>query len=457
MKIKKRAKYKYILMLTSVLFYSLIVSACASTPAAFREMDRAVAQGDFSTALEILVNAQQEGRPLYSERNAILLHLDKGLLEHYAGNYENSSRDLQFAERLIEEAYTRSITEGFFSFIINDNTREYPGEDFEDIYINVFNALNYFNRGNIEGALVEIRKLSMSSGKLDMLARRHEFTDPNTGATLEEMVERETGISQLPETRSVNFSNSALARFLGALFYQGDGNTDAARIEFDQVHRAFSTNRNIYRHPVPAAVEQARNIPQGQARLNIISFAGLSPIKEERLIVHYLPFRHPVLRVAAFRLPVLVRRPSIITRIEVVVNGTERFDLELLEDMNAVIEETFNARFSSILLKTYIRTILKYAAADIAAMEAINLQGELAGALIAVAARTAMDLSESADTRMSRYLPGRAYIGGINLDPGTYSVIINYYQGSNVITRAEYPNVVVSRNRLNLLESVNLR
>jgi hypothetical protein len=68
-----------------------------------------------------------------------------------------------------------------------------------------------------------------------------------------------------------------------------------------------------------------------------------------------------------------------------------------------------------------------------------------------------MDLSEAADTRMSRYLPDKAYIGGINLDPGVYSVIINYYSGNDLITGVEYRDVTVSQNGLNLLESVNLR
>jgi hypothetical protein len=125
--------------------------------------------------------------------------------------------------------------------------------------------------------------------------------------------------------------------------------------------------------------------------------------------------------------------------------------------MNSVIEETFNARYSNILLKTFIRTLLKYAASDIAVFETTRQQGQSAGLLAALAARTALELSEGADTRMSRYLPGRAYIGGVNLDPGTYSVIINYYQGNNIIAKEEYNDVNVKLNALNLLETVNLK
>jgi len=440
-----------------ILPFFFIFISCATSQNMFREMDNAVSHSNFSEALEELVKGQQGRRAVYPQGNAISLYLDKGLLEHYAKNYVNSSNDLQFAERLIEEAYTKSITEGFFSYILNDNVKDYPGEDFENIYINVFNALNYYNRGNIEGALVEIRKLSMSSGKLDMLARKYEYTDPRTGSSIGEIVQKETGVTELPQTIAVSFSNSALARFLGALFYQAEGNAESARLEFNQVQRAFISNAGIYSHPLPAAVEQARNVPPGKARLNIISFTGLSSIKQEAVITTFLPFLHPILSVGFFKIPVMLRRPSIITGIEVVVNGTNRFDLELLEDMNAVIEDTFNARYSNILLKTYIRTILKYAVADISAIETTRQNGTGAGLLVALAARTAMDISERADTRMSRYLPGRAYIGGVNLDPGTYSVIINYYQGKNIISSEKFNDVIVKQTGLNLLESVNLK
>jgi len=435
----------------------VFVLSCATKTYAFNEIDNAVLYADFHSALNLITKSQTSSAAIYSANNAISLFIDKGLLEYYAGNYAASSADLQNAERLIEEAYTKSITQGFFSYILNDNVKEYPGEDFEDIYINIFNALNYYNRGNIEGALVEIRKLSSSNGKLDMLSRKYEYKDPRTGAGLRDMARNETGISQMPETISVNFSNSALARFLGALFYQAYGNADASRIELEQVQRAFNTNRNIYRSPIPRTVAETRSIPAGKARLNIISFTGLSPVKEEQKIIHYLPFRHPVLQIALFKLPVLKERPSRITRIEVIVDKEDSFNLELLEDLGAVIKETYNARYSNIVLKTYIRTISKYVAADIAAMETIKNKDELSGLLVAIAARTAMDISESADIRMSRFLPGKAYIGGINLDPGTYSVRINYYNNNSLLNHDNYNNVVVNQNGLNLLQSVNLR
>ena len=433
------------------------VLSCATSSKEYKEIDHSVDQSNYTAAVNTIAKRQDSRKVLYSQKNAVMLFLDKGLLEHYAGNYSASSADLQNAERLIEEAYTKSISEGFLSYIANDNIKEYPGEDFENIYLNVFNALNYYNRDDIEGALVEIRKLSNTSGKLSMLSQKYEYKDPKTGAGLNDTVRKETGVGDLPDVKSVNFSNSALARYLGALFYQADGNTDSSRIEFDQVYRAYSTNRNIYSGAVPKAVEQARDVPDGMARLNIISFTGLSPVKEQKLVIHYLPFQHPVLQIAAFKLPVMVERPSVINRIEVEVDGEKKFDLELLEDMGAVIEETFNARYSNILLKTYIRTIIKYVVADVAAMEAVRRDEALAGLAIAAGARAAMDASEQADIRMSRYLPDKAYIGGINLDPGTYSVIIKYCNGNHEIYHDKFTDVTVKSGGLNLIQSVKLK
>jgi len=456
---KKRLKTNKIFQVINIFLLVSSILSCSISPGAYKEIDNAIDDSNFHQAVNEIVKKQKGKDAMYSQRNSIMLFLDKGLLEHYAGNYAASSADLQNAERLIEEAYTKSISEDFLSYIVNDNVKEYPGEDFENIYINVFNALNYYGRNNIEGALVEIRKLSNTNGKLDMISRKYDYKDPKTGSGLNDIFNNETGFSDLPDVKSVNFSNSALARYLGALFYQAEGDADSARIEFNQVYKAYSGQRNIYVGNVPNAVEDAQNVPEGMARLNIITFTGLSPVKEEQTIIQYLPFQHPVLQVATFKLPVLVKRPSQINRIEVEINGAKKFELELLENMGDVIQETFNAHYSNMYIKTYIRTIIKYVVADVAAMAAESQKDSMAfaGLMVAVAARVATDASERADTRMSRYLPDKAYIGGINLESGTYSVIINYCNGNNIIYSEKFTNVHVKSGRLNLLQSVKLK
>ena len=448
-----------------LIYFSLLAFlffSCAAGPEAYRGVDQAVRKEEFNAAVETLRKGQEGRRPAYSEKNAVSLFIDKGLLEHYAGNYAVSSQDLQEAERLIQEAFTKSVTADLASYIANDNTREYPGEDFEDIYINVFNALNYYNRGNVEGALVEIRKLTASSGKLDMLSRKYENARQGAGNGAAETL-RSFGLSTndaMPSGKPVDFSNSALARYLSALFYLSDGNADDARIEFEQLQAAFDSNAKVYYHPVPQSVADIQTVPPEQARLNIIGFTGLSPVKEEGLFYVDFPLSVPVLCQPVFKLPQFVKRPSAINRIEVVVEGEGAFNLELLEDMGAVIEETYNARFSQIFFKTFIRLLTKYAAVAVSATVARERGGdyaELTALSIIIAGKAAADASESADIRMSRYIPDKAYNGGINLDPGTYNIAVHYYSGSRIVAKDERSGVAVMADAPNLIETVSLK
>ncbi|MCL1836089.1 MAG: hypothetical protein FWG46_00930 [Treponema sp.] len=431
----------------------LSILSCASRRDFFRGLDNTVINNEFEAAISAIREGQQKKVPAYPERNAVSLFLDKGMLEYYAGNYAQSALDLQEAERLIQEAFTKSVTADIASYIANDNTKEYPGEDFEDIYLSVFNALNYYKQGDVEGALVEIRKLTMASGKLDMLSRKYEDAGRNAG----EYAKKEFGDIDIaiPEGKGpVEFSNSALARYLSVLFYLADGNKDSARIELGRLVDAFS-NRKMYRHSIPGAIAGIIDVPDGKARLNVIAFTGLSPVKIEEQFVQYWPLmQNPELRTPVFKLPAFIDRDhSGIQRIEVTVNG-EKFELELLEDMGLVMKETFSAKFMNLFLKTYIRVMIKYVAADIAALAAAQSEqyGELARFLTANGARATVYASESADIRMGRFFPNKAYVGGINLAPGAYDMIVRFPGGHTREIAVE-----VKANAVNLVDVVSLR
>lgn len=430
----------------------LLFFSCATKSEAYKDIDVAVTQNDFERGIAAIKAGQDKKPPLYPEFNAISLYLDKGLLEYYAENYKDSAQDLIEAERLIQEAFTKSVTGDIASYIANDNTKEYPGEDYEDIYICVFNALSFYNNGNTEEALVEIRKLTLPNGKLDMLSRKYEAATKSAGDYLMNGLNK-LGLRvkpELPQGDPVKFSNSALARYLGVLFYLDDNNQDAARIEYEQLKAAFSSNSKVYYNPIPKSIDGMQTVPAEKARLNVIGFAGLSPIKEEKVYEQIIPLDYPY-NVMKLKLPVLKKRPSSIRRVEVEVHGQGKFELELLEDMTTVIEETYNARFANMFFKTYIRSLLKNAAGAIASAAADNANA-YAGLFTRIGGKVAADVSESADIRMGRFFPDKAYVGAIDLDPGIYTITVNF--GGSV---KEFKDVNVREGKINLLQAVSLR
>ena len=460
------------LIIGSVVFFS-----CATKSDVYKDIDVNINSDAYDHALGIIAGGQESKKPIYPEKNLIMYYLDKGVVEHYAGKYKESAADLEEAERLIEEAYTKSVTAEVASFIVNDNTKDYAGEDYEDLYTNVFNALNYYHNGDIEGAGVEVRKMTE---KLIRLEDKYVADSGKAKEALADAINLLGGKTiELPSGMPVQVSDSALGRYLSAIIYRSMGQSDSARIDIEAISAAYEKAPAIYTNP--AWINDELTVPANQARLNILAFAGLSPVKEEEVVIcpsvfQYATYTVPYLKslekskgvvftsgydlqAILLHLPRLAPRSSIIDRIEVDVNGT-KLNLDLLEDMGAVMTETFNARLSSILIKTFVRTVIKGASLEAAAWAAVKNdkkpQPEAVAKLGAMAGMVAFDKTEAAYIRSSRYLPGKAYAGGITLNPGTYTVTINYYSGDRVAHSVE-KSLDVAAGKLNLVEAFSLK
>jgi hypothetical protein len=387
---------------------------------------------------------------LYKSGDKILYYLDKGMLQHYAQQYSESSKLLQEGERAIEEAFTKSITQEISTYLVNDNVRDYGGEDYEDIYINVFNALNYYHRGDPEGAMVEIRRMN---NKLRHLAVKY---DTAITGLQRKALENDTRITPNPNTQ-VKFSDSVLARYLGMLFHRGAGQYDDARIDRDWLLAVFANYPSIYTNEIPESLSGEMEIPEEMARLNVVAFGGLSPVKREKIVRMPLSDYHWI----KIALPEMVSRHSEIHRIELVLDDGQRFRLELLEDMGAVAKETFKTRQELIYIKTVLRATIKATgsyAMDAMSREVDGLLNSLVLGLSSVVAQVIADASEQADLRMSRYFPAKAYVGGINLPPGRYSFNINYYNRSGKeIAAIRHENMNIRENALNLVQAISLK
>jgi hypothetical protein len=429
--------------LLPVLAAGILVS-CASAP--FQRVDEVLGQGGYEKSAEAL---ERNRRKLYGRGDAVLYYLDKGMLTHYAGSYEESSELLETGEQAIEKAFTKSIIQEAGSYLLNDNARDYGGEDYEDIYTNTFNALNYYHRGDLDEALVEIRRMN---NKIRNLADKYGAAVSNLQ---QKALEESLAVPPNPQAPSA-FNDSALARYLGMLFYRGAGYSDDARIDGDYLRLVFANSPHLYPHPLPASLDDELDIPSGTARLNLLAFAGLSPVKRANTI--RLPLGEE--SYVKISLPEMSYRPSLVSRIEVVFDNGQRFALELLEDMQTIAGETFKAREGVIYLKTIIRASLKGANAALLNSLAEESDGSRSAifSLLGLGAQIFAEASERADLRISRYFPGRAYVGGVTLSPGHYSFDVVYYNhAGKIIGSFHCDDIPVLENRLNLTEVICLK
>ncbi|ADO74106.1 COG3014 family protein [Stigmatella aurantiaca] len=176
----------------------LLLAGCAGDYVArTRGVRQAYEREDYPRALEDLSSLEREGSP----KDTLLILLDRGMVLHAAGRWEESIRVLAEADRLSAELDAISVTEEAGALLSSERQRAYRGEDFEKLMITVLQALNYAQLGQDEDALVEVRRVNERLEKM--------------------IVDEKKPYEQL-----------AIARYLGGILYEDQREWDSAYIDY---------------------------------------------------------------------------------------------------------------------------------------------------------------------------------------------------------------------------------
>lgn len=447
-------KSKQLLRLVPVLFSLLLLTSCVS----YADHSAVYAQlrsGGYEGARDYL---EEEKSVLYTKHDQVLYDIDSGILSHYAGDWKYSNERLSDGEQLIEYYYSKSISQSIMSWIENDNVKDYDGDDYEDIYTNLFMALNYIHMDEIEDAFVEIRRFD---NKQKALSTRY-------AAELEEARNeiRSNGAANNAsyEATTLSFNNSALARYLSMILYRSGGKADDARIDYDQIQLAFKSQQQLYQFPVPSSLEDELNVPKGMARLNVLGFSGMAPLKVEDV----LRVENDIGTYFKLALPVMIPRGSAVSTIHVTASGEdgEKYStrLERLESIESIAMDTFGQKQALIFSRTFARALIKSVSTSVAYGAADefksnnNSEMALLFDLIGLASQIHTEVSEQADVRTTQYFPAYADVGGMTVIPGIYSVQVEFLNANGQIIGSEvFNDVEVVENGINLVEAVCLQ
>lgn len=452
-----------------VILFTLSCASTKSSKVQFAGIDEKIISRDYQGALKQIEAAKDK---FYKEKEKALYYVDAGMLHHYQGNFEQSNTLLSKAETAFDELYTKSIGRGAASMLLNDNVLEYSGEDYEDVYLNVFKALNYVELDNFDGAFVEIRKINE---KLSLLEQKHKKMATQFNISKDKKKDFETGQNK--------FHNSALGRYLSMLLYRAEGKMDDARIDKEKIDEAWQLQSHIYNFSKPNLDNYLNKTDK--AKINVISFTGRAPDKkantlyihtEKDLVVIGTTKENPrgkqnleTLDLIPwkdmkkgyhfkFQLPFMKTRKSNIGRIEVLIDGNTAADLQQIEDIEKVAMETFKIKEPIIYLKTITRTVIK---GLFSAKRKEEMEKKIDNALLGFAARLAtdaiVDATENADLRISRFFPAKTSITEIEVTPGTHNIKVKYYsKNGSVLFVDDLGDKNISKSGLNLFESFYL-
>ena len=414
---------------------TLLLSGCATYSDSFSVIESQMAEQQFDAALQTL---EKQRHP---KRDQALTLLNKAMLERMNGDYAASNRAFEAAKARMEELHGVSLREQTLSVMVNDATRSYAGEEFEQVLVHLYMALNYLQLGDLIDARVEA---------LQVDERLREITQ------------------RLPENR---YTEDALARYLTGMIYEELGERSDAMIAYRKAYEAYRRYQQNYLVAVPdflkhdllrlsqqmGLTEEMRQYKKEfrierwmsadelaeQGELIFLLHNGLAPIRREHAVTIPDPASGHLVRIAV---PYYETRPTPMTGARVVAGGAGA-QAELAEDINAIAVKDLEARMPAITARAVARAVVKAQMAKAARENARQQNQNNAGAAVAaMAVEIAGLVTERADTRSWLTLPARIHLARLPLPPGTYTVKVNLLgDDGQIVSTQEYANMDIRR------------
>ncbi len=410
MSLKKPATKTFVIAIIAF----LLVSCTGMKTSFYPKVEKNLWQGNYQQAASSL----QKNKKQFGKKNAVLFHLEAGLLEHYAGNYKKSNLHLFAAEKEMQRLYTKSITTSVASMLTNDNELPYEGENFEKVLVNLFLSLNYLQMGKLEDALVEARKVDV---KLNEFSR--EYKGKNV------------------------YREDAFVRYLMGTIYEAEGEFNDAFISYTKAYEAFGLYEKQFSTPMPEALK--RDLVRTAALLDfqdekeqyerefdlnyseekksfgsvvVIIYSGKSPIKKEIKISPTILDNDGVPHTFAIALPKFHARSKSNRYYNVRLSSPQHSfvkQAERFEDITNIAEKDLKDRLDLIYLKAGGRAVLKFLAIEAAKKETKG-KSKLANFLVGSLLDATYTASEKADLRTWRSLPDQIQVARLIVPAGQY-------------------------------------
>jgi uncharacterized protein len=196
-----------------------LLTGCAGAGFSGAGFQGDVASGRYDTALKSL-----DAFP----RNDVSSLLDRALVLQAEGKFDDSNRTFDQAELRIADLYTRSLSKEALSLITSDRALEYRAAAYEHVYIAYFRSWNYLDRGDVEGTLVEARRINQ---RLNFLAASCPEEDGTCG-------------------------NDVFLRYWSGLLFEWGGEPNDAYVAYKKAHEALNSEGEFHRELAPADLGQ---------------------------------------------------------------------------------------------------------------------------------------------------------------------------------------------------------
>jgi hypothetical protein len=431
------------------------LAGCATYSDSFGAVQHKLAAQQYEAALQDI--EKQTG----STTDRVLYLLNRGMVQRMKRDFAGSNESLEAAKSEMEKLYAASVSENSLSFVVNDATVSYAGDNYEQVLVHLYMALNYLELGQLYEARVEALQVDIKLREIGEDAPGDKFTEDAFSRYLSGLIYEEMG----------EWSDAMIAyrkAYDAYRKYEADhGLATPDMLKHDllrvSARLGLSDETQKYRQEFGIEPLQETGNESGQeGELIFVLNNGLAPIKRERVVGGSTlppsvavdtarPYRQtaavsPVL--VQIALPFYESRPNKVLYARVSVSGRQTVT-QMMDDIDAIARTSLDARMPAITARTMARAVAK-----VALQESVDRAGrsrssdagvELLGSFLV---RVAAVATERADTRSWLTLPSNIQLARLSLPPGSYGVTVELLgAGDQVLATRDYPEITINRKR----------
>ncbi|CAH0525550.1 hypothetical protein VHP8226_01077 [Vibrio hippocampi] len=420
-----------------VVFTSALLTACASITAGnlfshYSQQNAALYQatknGQYQQAQALL--------PQESGAGEILDNFERGRVEFLAASYPQSKAALEISDNAIRVQQDKALVSisdtvtNVGAIAVNDNITEYVPADYELGFLHLYLALNYIQRNDLEGALVEVRRANQVQERAKQVREKElnsaqsqmkqQGLSPNLGSIL----------SRYPDAGdTLKAVQNGYLLFLSGLLYEAEGDLNNAYIDYTRALTVAPNNQAIIDATIRVATRSSRRsdlakltkqygqqpaMQKGQGRVIVIEEqSAVSAMQAWKLT---LPIYDSRGNGALYSLALPYYPKSAVRSTSSIAIDGKLVKGDMLVDVNLMAQQQLTENMPSIILRQALRVYAK----DQLRKGATNGKDDVGNLLFNVW----NTLTEQPDTRSWQTLPQAAYGSSSLVKAGTHTAAV---------------------------------
>ena len=414
----------------TTLLLASILAGCAGNP--MRQYDDElkgtvdlVKSGAVKQAIEQL---EKNNSGTLSSDKDLLYYFEKGELLTLDSNYPSGRDSWLKADEFVRSWEDSVRTDAskvigdIGSFLVNDKTRRYDGQDYEKVMLSTNLTLSHVMQGNYDLARIEMKK-TYEREKLIESFREKEYDTlqedakkQNATVSVKQMKDYPMAELDTPEVNSLkNGFQNAFSHYLAGYFFEVTGERSLAEPGYRNALK-LAPNSKI----VQAGLKNVgRNRPGAKdSDVLFVVESGFAPSWKSITIPIPLPTSGKGFMVTPLSFPMIKSENKAYVPSSISVAG-KQLPVETLTNLDAMARRQLKDQMPGILLRTAIRAIVKSVAQD---------QAYKSNFALGVVTNVATVATEQADDRSWRTLPERISVARATLPQGKQ--IVEFQTGS---------------------------